>query len=186
MYEQRAATSRSERASSGQLWLPEGLPEGLEVDASDAYVVVDDLMDGVAVLAYSSWPRLDRVGRLSFADEDLGSESTFHIDAEDLQSTLNEKREAAVAVGMDPALTDRPVRIGDAFLIRNLAAGDPRAWELVVDVTPQARTAAKTALYGAVAPRVSEEEAVAFDLMVDPADEEPPEPSGPSGATPAV
>jgi hypothetical protein len=45
------------------------LPEGFEVLDSDAYVVIDDLMDEVAVLAWSPGPSLGKAGRVSFAGE---------------------------------------------------------------------------------------------------------------------
>lgn len=190
MYEQRVPTDRTDRQVTDRPWFPDVLPEGFEFTKLDAYVVVDELLDGVAVLATSYWPLLDQAGRLSFANE---GGSTYGIDASHLQARLNEQRGAILeTTEMDAALVDRPLRIGDTFLIRNIAEGDPGAWEMVVDVTPQARDAAKIALYGAVAPKLSEEEAQVRDRVALPLEEEeeegapPPSTGGTSGAAPAV
>lgn len=187
MFEQRVATDEDARQPRG-LWVPEGFtPE--DVEPSDWYVVVDDLFDDVAVLAYVRWPRLDAVGRLYFGTAAGEVASSTAIPAPELQELVNAHRTAR---NPDPEVAARPLRIGDAFLVRGDAddAGfpDPESWELVVDVTSQARTAAKTALYGAVAPRVTEQDAAGLALVRTEDDERPPDPpvTGPDSAAPAV
>ncbi len=193
MVEQRVATTESEATPSDELWKPEDLPAGIEVQPSDAYVVVDELIDDVLVLASSPWPVLDQVGRLAPPSQGATATSTSAYPVAVLQNTINEHRRRL----SDPAdpdiseVSDRPLRIGDVFSIRGFAAGDPTAWEVVVDVTAQARTAAKIALYGAVAPITSKEEAEEQRRLTSRpgASEPPPPPStapGFSGAAPAV
>jgi len=138
-------------------WRPEGVedPEGL------AYIVVDELHDGIAGLVVTAWPRVDERGRLRFGRE---SESTrVATPAGALLALLRERRTPIVAGGLDEAQRDamrtRPVEIGDVFAARLRAApapGDPAAWlqEPVLDLTAPARelTKAQTsaALSGAV------------------------------------
>jgi hypothetical protein len=182
--EQRAGTSKAARARTEQLWQPEGMPAGVVPEPTDAYVVVDDLSDGVGVLSSAPWPYLDHEGRLAFDPEATDSPQHFARSDRALQERIDELR----AGDADPALANRPLRIGDVFLIRGFSA-HLASWELLVDVTPQARTAAKIALFGAIAPRLTKERADQLGLHESPA---PPPPSGrrrvppTSGASPAV
>lgn len=187
MFDQRVATDESARSASERRWVPEGWAEGAEPSDSDWYAVVDELMDGTAVLAYAAWPRLDEVGRLAFGDEATDAEQTVSVPVERLQAIVDAARRAASADD-DPAVVERPLRVGDAFLVRTIEPGDEPVVDVVADVTAYARTAAKKALYAAVAPRVSEEDAEALQLSAgdydpDPSDEPPP---GPATAAPAV
>lgn len=187
MLEQRVATDESARSTSG-LWIPEGWAEGVEPRDSDWYVVVDELMDGTAVLAYARWPRLDEVGRLSFGDEGTDARRALGMPEDRLQKVVDAARRGS-SPDDDPAVVERPLRVGDTFLAHGIEPGDEPVVEIAADVTTYARTAAKKALYAAVAPRVTMEEAHALQLTPDEGDEAlPPEPppAGPSNAAPAV
>jgi hypothetical protein len=114
------------------------------VQPGDCYASVDDVADGVVVFSVSEWPRLDREGRLCWTSgpfELVGSER-------EVQEIVNAARvEARITA------PDRPIRVGDAFLVRGLR--DERASlsraSLVLDISAAARDAARAALYGAVA-----------------------------------
>jgi hypothetical protein len=184
--EQRAGTPRSERARTEQLWVPDGLPKGVTPKPTDAYVVIDDLADGVAVLSSAPWPQLDRAGRLAFRTDVTDFPQHFGRSQKSLQERVNELRDK----NADPAIATRPVRIGDVFLIRGFSThlGE---WELLIDVTTQARTAAKIALFGAIAPRVSKKRADQLGLSEAAPAPSPPPSTGRSvppgrGAAPAV
>lgn len=187
MVEQRVATDESAREASGRVWVPEGWTEGVEPRDSDWYAVVDELLDGTAVVAYAPWPRLDEVGRLAFGDEATDAGHAISVAESRLQAIVDAARRE-VSVNDDPAVVERPLRIGDAFLVRTIEPGDEPVIEVAADVTTYARAAAKKALYAAVAPRVSEEDAAALQMTADEGDAGPPEPPppGPSTAAPAV
>lgn len=183
MYEQRAPASPEEPVQ--QLWLQDQPPHGFAPERSDAYVVVDDRSDNRIVLSCAPWPHLDAVGRLFFPDPSSEFIERFALSEERFQRILNEHRRRVEAEVEAEAVIERPLRIGDAFLVRGLTDDRPEEWEQIVDVTAQARTAAKIALYGAVAPRLSEERAEELGLTtVVP--ETPAPPTGPAGAAPAV
>ena len=188
MVEQRVPTEDRDRSASRRVWLPEGWTEAVEPRPSDWYVVVDELMDGTAVLAYARWPRLDAVGRLSFGKKGTDARHAISIPEDRLQTIVDDARRESSPED-DPAVVERPLRVGDAFLVRRIEGGDQPVVDVAADVTTYARTAAKKALYAAVAPRVSPQEAQALRLASDEGDEmlppEPP-PAGPSNAAPAV
>jgi hypothetical protein len=127
-------------------WVPvvkDAAGERLPVDpeASDAYVVVDAILEGQVRLVAAPWPRLDRGGRLHFDDLGRGL-GPYRVGS--VQALVDRHRARR---GQLP----RPLRVGDVFLVR----GDPRrlrAWEDVVDVTLGARAVAKVALARAVTP----------------------------------
>lgn len=188
MFEQRLATDEDARRPRG-LWVPEGFTES-EIQETDWYVVVDDLFDEMAVCAHTRWPRLDAAGRLYFSTDAGDVSRSFAVTAETLLQHVSARRLERSA---DPEVSTRPLRIGDAFLVRGAEAEgefpeSPEDWAHVADVTAQARTAAKTALYGAVAPRVTEREAAELALVRADDDERPPDPpaTGPTAAAPAV
>jgi hypothetical protein len=114
------------------------------VQPGDRYASVDDVADGVVIFSVSEWPRLDREGRLCWTSgpfELVGSER-------EVQGIVDTARAAAGITA-----PDRPVRVGDAFLVRGVP--DERASlsqaSLVLDISAAARDAARAALYGAVA-----------------------------------
>jgi hypothetical protein len=166
------------------LWIPDGLPKGVVPEPSDAYVVIDDLADGVAVLTSAPWPHLDVAGRLVFESSAVDSPPHFGRSDDAVQERVDELR----AGQAEESVTTRPLRIGDVFLVRGFSTRVSE-WELLVDVTPQARTAAKIALFGAIAPRVSRDRAA--ELGLDPSVARPRIPPGKArapkrGAPPAV
>jgi hypothetical protein len=174
--EERAGTPTEARSQTEQLWVPDGLPKGVVPEASDAYVVIDDLADGVAVLAAAPWPHLDRAGRLVFESSAVDSPPHFGRTDDSVQERVDELRSGQA----EPSVTTRPLRIGDVFLVRGFSTRLDE-WQLLVDVTPQARTAAKIALFGAIAPRVSQDRVA--ELGLDPSAPPPPvPPSRPRGA----
>ena len=189
MFEQRVATDESARSASEEVWVPEGWPEDVQPGESDWYAVVDELMDGTVVLAYAPWPHLDEVGRLAFGDEATDARHVVSISEVRLQAIVDEARRES-SLDDDPAVVERPLRVGDAFLVRSIEHADEPVVDVAADVTTYARTAAKKALYAAVAPRVTEEEARALQLSPVAEDEgagppDPP-PPGPATAAPAV
>jgi hypothetical protein len=110
------------------------------------YVVIDerDQPGGRLSLVLASWPRLDELGRVRHQHDRLVEVA---VPAGDWQAMLAEHRVPEV-------LRDRPPRIGDAFgvMLERRAARhllDPIG--PVVDVTADARDAARAAFYGAVA-----------------------------------
>jgi hypothetical protein len=132
------------------------------------YVVVDELFADTAELSISSWPVVDALGRLRFADEPT---THIEVDAGRMQSFLRRHRMPRKAVG-------RILRAGDAFGVavraRELTAFlkahessqtperertkmlDPRTWEWldpepsIYDVTSAAKEAAKLSYYAAL------------------------------------
>lgn len=116
--------------------------------AQDWYVVIDDLADGRVVFDAARWPRLDLAGRLSFDER----RETRAADLEPAQHTIDAARRALEQQA-------RPLRIGDAFLVRGPALPEHVLdWRLAADVTRPARDAAKLALFAAVAPSLRPEE----------------------------
>jgi hypothetical protein len=167
---------------SERLWRPDlagqmtdaELPPGWEPTPDDAYVVIDELSDGTAVLVVAPWPNLDGAGRLAFP-MDAGPKEVAIAEA-DLRKIANAHRQRAGQVPRD-------VRVGDAFWVRGLMAkpqrvvGKPGAWGEMLDVTGAARSAAKAALYGAVAPRMKEAPVEAGEEEVREQLRPPPGPS---------
>jgi hypothetical protein len=114
----------------------------------DLYVVVEAIAEGRIAFDVAPWPNLDVQGRLRFEKKPRFTRSFLYADA---QYVFDRARE-------DLGLLTRPLRVGDAFRVRD-AGEDLTEWEILDDVTHAARRAAKMALYAAVAPRLNEEEA---------------------------
>ena len=175
------APEPGERAPSQQAWKPR---------RDDVYVVVDDLDPDRVRLVLSVWPRLDRAGRLVFrlrtsdsrtqvawrgvlrkllATEERPSITTdaqpyeflFSTDREGLQRAVDRGRARNKQLG-----ADRELRIGDAFRVRGIRSGNVGKWEDILDITAQAREAARAALLAAVAPKVATDEAEAVDTTM--------------------
>jgi len=154
-------------------------PAALEPDADTAglaYIVVDELHEGIAGLVVSPWPRSDERGRLHFAGE---SESTrVATPADALGELLSERRTPIVSGGVEPAqeeaLRTRPVAIGDVFAARlrgEPRPGDPAGWLAapVLDLTAPAREAAKAQTSAALSGAMSTEYlAVIAEEFVEP------------------
>jgi hypothetical protein len=128
-------------------WLPSVLAHVAPgIVAALTYAVIDerDQPDGLLSFVLSSWPRLDDLGRVRHHHDRLVGVA---VPAGDWQVMLAERRVPEV-------LRDRPPRIGDAFGVM-LQRRDARHLldpiGPVVDITADARDAARAAFYGAVA-----------------------------------
>ena len=128
-------------------WLPNVLARvNPALVSALTYVVIDerDQPDGRLSLVLSDWPRLDELGRVRHQHDRLVEVA---VPARDWQVMLADRRVPEV-------LRDRPPRIGDAFgvmLERRVARHLLAPIGPVVDVTADARDAARAAFYGAVA-----------------------------------
>lgn len=146
MYTQRTKRPDQSFQPTSRWWTPvvndaEGARLPVEPRAGDAYVVVDEVLEERVRLVVAPWPRLDRDGRLHFAD--LGHRVGPYA-VRTLQALIDRHRARHGQVL-------RPLRVGDAFLVR----GDTRrlaGWDDVVDVTRGARGVAKVAMARAVTP----------------------------------
>jgi hypothetical protein len=178
-------------------WLPPGLGSHLTPGQLDdvAYLVVDELQEGIAVVVVSPWPWLDERGRLRFGGEE---ESTrVVVPAEALEDTLRERRRSPVSPAAGPEaareLQDRALAIGDAFagLPRytpdedGAFVKDPDSWlkGAIVDVSLAAREAAKAQQNAAVAGILTTDDLDEVAAEFREQEEPPPEPedSGPQG-----
>jgi hypothetical protein len=122
---------------------------GVTYEAELAYIVVDELHDGIAGLVISPWPRVDGQGRLVFGSE--AENTRVAAPAAALEALLSEERTPVVDVGSADleALRARAAEIGDVFAAcvhGTPANGDPAAWirRPVLDITVPARELAKT------------------------------------------
>jgi hypothetical protein len=141
MYQQR---EEPETLDVEGLWRPtvplvDGDTVEIDTEASDWYVVTDELIGDDVRLAVTPWPRVDVAGRLRF---EAGSEP-LELERAALQDRIDFSRTGRGQLA-------RPLRIGDAFLVRG---PDPSSaeWDAVVDVTRAARRFAKRAGVRAVA-----------------------------------
>lgn len=163
VYEQRAP-SRPDPGDPLGLWIPrvqraDGSIEEVEPDPGDWYVVIDDLAYGRIVFDAARWPMVDRQGRLVFEPR----RETRTVELDRAQAAADEARSSA-ALGQE----QRPLRIGDAFLVRGPELPtDIREWAILADLTRAAREAAKLALFAAVAPRLEPGEA---ERLPEPSD----------------
>lgn len=76
--------------------------------------MVEDIDDGRVVFEISSWPQVDRGGRLHFE----GEPSELYDDLAVAQEVIDEARSTDGVTG-----SDRPSRVGDVFLVKDLAPG---------------------------------------------------------------
>jgi hypothetical protein len=146
-------------ANDAPLWVPYVVTgpdpddrRAVDVHADDRYLSVDDVADGVVVAEVSSWPRLDREGRLWWGDEPFEFATPLARMQREVDSAR--RRQGVMAA-------TRAVRVGDTFLVRGLT---PRhryltSVERIVDVSAAAREAAKTALHSAAASTLAASEA---------------------------
>ena len=155
-FEQRAPTSEESFKPSVEVWRPvvilepDEVEEWLEPSGDEHYVVVEEIVDGLVRLEVSTWPHLDQDGRLHFEGEPW----SLAEPVDDLEAAVNQVRGQRLQVG-----ANRPLRVGDVFMVTGLEDGATSLGEAatIVDVSAAARSAAKAALYGAVASAVSEE-----------------------------
>jgi hypothetical protein len=176
-----SGTPADRAGTGGRSWLPRDRAERLSADApvwvpqgfagkpipwpTLSYIVVDELSREVAGLVVASWPRLDPKGRVRFS----GSSWRVGARLDELDALLDAQRNLPeTPPGSEPAW-QRPVRIGDAFAAqvvrprgRSAAVPALSRWlsAPIYDVSADARDAAKAALYGALAPTMSEDEVI--------------------------
>jgi hypothetical protein len=149
--EQRVVKTAEAFEPVEQAWLPYTVhgPRGgkrtrVDVQPSDCYASVDDVADGMVVFSVSNWPRLDREGRLYWDTNPF----ELVVPEQEVQAIVDASRaEAGITA------PERPIRVGDAFLLRGLPAEQAslRRASLVLDISAASRDAARAALYGAVA-----------------------------------
>jgi hypothetical protein len=149
--------------ASAPAWVPQGLAGRRISWATLSYIVVDELSKEVAGLVVASWPRLDRQGRVRFS----GSSWRVGARLDELEPLLDADRIVPEAGAGSGSGRQRPVQIGDAFAAeaarprgRHAAVPPLSRWlsPPVYDVSADARDAAKTALFGAVAPKMSDDD----------------------------
>jgi hypothetical protein len=151
-FEQRTVVEPASFAPQDVRWRPDVLydahPEAvarpIDLGGDEWYMVIDDLGGDVAICEFSSWPALDADGRLAFT----GYPWRLGRPLAEAQALVDRFRTASG----QPA-PDRPLRIGDVFAVRGPKRGvrSLRSVTGLLDVSAAARTAAKAALYGAVA-----------------------------------
>lgn len=108
------------------------------------YVVVDDVdhAEGDVVVVSEPWPTVDMLGRVRHLSAEASEQ---YVAVAKWHALLTRRRIPA-------EVAQRPPRVGDAFAMRLPRSGDvlkPKG--PVVDVTADAREAARAAFYGAVA-----------------------------------
>lgn len=162
MYQQRARpTEPSEAVEAAAAWRPDSLVRaGIDTpDPSAWYLVIDDLDGDVTALVAAPWPTLDLHGRLRFGASQR--RTTLTRARRELQGELVAARRTA-----KQRAASRPLRIGDTFYVE-APDGLSGSWPVLIDVTREARDAAKVAFYGAVTPRLDPDDADRLGL-VDP------------------
>jgi len=170
-FEQRAAVEPESFVPQDVRWRPDVLydarPEAvarpIDLAGDEWYMVIDDIGGDVAICEFSSWPALDGDGRLAFE----GQPWRLGRPLAEVQTLVDRFRTESG----QPA-PDRPLRIGDVFAVRGPKRGvrSLRAVTGLLDVSAAARTAAKAALYGAVAESMEEGQpaAVALETATPP------------------
>lgn len=171
--EQRTPKDAAAFEKAEQLWVPytvHGAQGKRRVDvapdSSDRYAAVDDLADGMVVLEVSSWPFLDMEGRLYFEDDP----TEWIVGRVATQERIDEERKRGRITG-----SNRPIRVGDAFMLRGLGGGASALEQVqqVIDISAAARNAAKAALFGAAASTVEKKYAVTMAVTEPPVKTEP-------------
>ena len=131
--------------------------------------MVEEILGTSVGLAVSAWPQLDGQGRMFFSEP----ARLAGVDREWLEQELAEHREPS-------KIADRELRIGDAFAVDEVELGIAQGGlELTItgwtpplyDLTAEARAAAKTALYAAVAPVLDPGQADDLEEIVDDVEE---------------
>ncbi len=133
------------------------------------YVVVEEMVDGVAGLTVSAWPYADQAGRLRFQPDDTTRDS-FEVSI-----PLARLRGELYA-----GFVERDPRIGDVFAVRLDPSQEPgprrarrRRWNRsldrlfvdVYDISAEARKVAKLAFYASVAEAWTHEQATDHKLL---------------------
>lgn len=166
----------TEGDAGGLPWRPPSAPESLaalsdEQLANCLYVVVEEKIDRAVGLLVSPWPGTTLGGRLRFDPED--DEVEVAVDLDDLNMRLSDRDVSGPADSATSAaaLAQRPVEVGDAFAVRTPDPAptpseleelggrvDNLGWMVtVVDITADAREAAKVATYEALTPPLKQD-----------------------------
>jgi hypothetical protein len=112
-----------------------------------------------------AWPEVDQSGRPNFTQPP----AIVRVERQWIEQQLAEHREPR-------EVAERELRIGDVFAMADVELGAAQGQaELTItgltppiyDITGDARTAAKTALYGALAPVLDADEADALSELVE-------------------
>jgi hypothetical protein len=157
--------------AAGLPWRPPSAPESLaalsDVElAKRLYVVVEERIDTTIGLLVSPWPGATEDGRLRFDPE--AEEVEVAVDLKKLQARLADRDVSGQTGSAESAeaLAHRPVEVGDAFAVQT-GEPAPELGELeklsgrtgkvewmaaVIDITADAREAAKVATYEALTP----------------------------------
>ena len=154
---------------AGQVpWVPRSLHEYVhdpgELREQWCYVILEEIVDGVALLMRWPWPLADEKGRLFWPREDDDQVREASIPVTALRRQLYQ-----------PGHVQRAPRVGDTFAVRRT---DRPGWaakdtvtdvaelfpDHVIDVSADARVAAKLAFQGSLVPVVPRE-AVDPDLV---------------------
>jgi hypothetical protein len=161
LFEQRAAPDPGGYEVKG-LWVP----PGTDPQEGDLYVAIDEIFDGVVTFAVARWPHIDGSGRLAFDESERVSADEANL----YELVCSHRHQEA---------WNRPLRIGDVFLVRGGEVDQPAGWDLVIDVSSAARDAAKVAVNAVAAPVFHVDEEL-------PDEDEPPEPPAGPIARPMV
>lgn len=159
-------------------WRPPNLRERSDIH-DFLYVVVEEEIDGVIGLVVAEWPEADEGGGPRFRPD--SDELEIPVERRALQSRLRDRYipgpgdarddDPQLSTATEEELRRRRVSVGDVFAIR--PATDPpfQAEGIqdcdwigeVIDVTPDAREAAKARMYEALTPRLDPE--IAEELL---------------------
>ena len=176
-----SASSGTSRARDGDRGEPPAAPE--LAARKPSYVVVDEIVGDAVGVAIHPWPLADHKGRLRFTDYGEGRFAGTSLAA--LQAWVDDHRVAELAARRHPqprrsprgrsrsatCSPRRPTPRARASRRRLLLGAD------FVDLTIDAREAAKLAFYGAVGPPLAEDEAPRW-IDVHEEDDEPPTATG--------
>lgn len=156
---ERAPAAPSSFKAKASLWRPEAMmlvrgaetAELLQPEPADRYAAIDDIGAGIVVLRVSRWPKVDGWGRLAFP-KGGAYPVTVQLPLDDFQAQVNFQRAQHAQ-----AAPERPLRVGDVFLIRGMPKDvvpiDAEMW----DISAAGRNVAKAAYYGAGAATVDDD-----------------------------
>jgi len=147
MYQQRVGASRASFRARPEPWTPRIEDEAsrtlrLRPRPGDAYVVIDELVEGLVRLVVEAWPSTDRGDRLHFPGPGQVVPRAYR--AGRLLAAIDRHRRRHGQLRRD-------LRVGDVFLVRSFGP-DPRRWTDLWDVTQAARARARLAHLRTVVP----------------------------------
>jgi hypothetical protein len=141
------------------------------------YLVVDELEEDVAVLVVEPWPELDTLGRLNFVGSELRTD--VEVDVTEFEALLRNRAPLnQLTEEQRAAFIARPLRVGDVFCavidrgLLDAGPDQPSRWLQgpVIDVSAEARQAAKAQYFAAVGPVLDSDQVagIAADFFADP------------------